>query len=136
MFSTHSYLFFLHCVSLCRAIIVFRSQWECDLDKALSSCTPNVQVDFLSNSFNFRRAEFQEGLWSNRQLIKMYGLRIIFILTGQAGKFDVAALFTQIGAGIGLLAVAGLVADFAAVNVLGHRYARAEACKREILISC
>jgi hypothetical protein len=111
------------------AIIVVRSDWECNLDGGgAGNCDPHTSFELLGASYNFRRAEYREGLLSTRQLIKMYGLRIVIIIVGSGGKFDLAALLTNIGAGIGLLAVASLVADFAAVNLLGAKdlYERAK----------
>jgi len=110
------------------ATIVMETAWDCDLDHDVAGCNPKVSFVSLGAGYNFRRLEFDKGIYSTRQLIKHYGIRLIVSLSGQGSRFDAAALFTAIGAGIGLLAVASLVADFVAVNLLGHRdlYERAK----------
>jgi P2X purinoceptor 4 len=47
-----------------------------------------------------------------RSLVKAYGLKIIISVDGKAGKFDFIPLLITLGAGLGLLSVATLVADF------------------------
>ena len=85
------------------AVIVMQSDWNCNLDYSVDSCNPTVSFVSLANSFNFRRVEYTstDGIDGARQLIKHFGIRIIVILTGTAGKFDMAALLTTIGSGIG-----------------------------------
>lgn len=78
-------------------ILVFDSQWNCNLDFSLDHCNPVIDLVRLSSSFNFRRVEFDAGIFSGRQLIKQFGVRIVVILSGSAGKFDIAALLTNIG---------------------------------------
>ncbi len=91
--------------------------WDCDFDKSLSDCAPQitfVRLDdpssALSSGFNFRSIEYLHDRYGARQLTKHYGVRMLVLISGVGRKFDVAALFTAIGAGIGLLSVATLVA--------------------------
>lgn len=44
-------------------------------------------------------------------LVKAYGLRFIIIVNGQGGKFNIIPLMLTIGAGLGLLSLATIVAD-------------------------
>lgn len=46
----------------------------------------------------------------SRALTKHYGFRLLILMSGVGSRFDMAALLTAVGAGIGLLAVATLVA--------------------------
>jgi hypothetical protein len=109
------------------AVIVLSSKWKCNLDYSTDQCNPDVSFVNLGQSFNFRRAEYgaegvpASGAPGTRQLIKHYGIRILIILSGTGGRWDPAAFFTNIGSGIGLLAVATLVADFVACNILGQK---------------
>lgn len=118
------------------AVLVMATEWNCNLDFSIDSCTPEVSFVNLGQSFNFRRVEYtsSDGVAGDRQLIKHYGIRIIVVLSGSAGKFDAAAIFTTLGAGIGLLAVASLVADFAAVNLLGKRALYEKAIFHEVKV--
>ncbi len=51
-----------------------------------------------------------------RFLYKAYGIRFIINISGQAGKFSMIPLFLTIGAGIGLMSISGLIADFTLLN--------------------
>lgn len=56
-----------------------------------------------------------------RTLVKAYGLRFIIVVTGKAGRFDFIPLFLTIGAGIGLMAIPTLIADFVLLNLTKNR---------------
>ena len=56
-----------------------------------------------------------------RTLIKAYGLRFIIVVTGKAGRFDFIPLLLTVGAGIGLLAIPTLIADFILLNLTKKR---------------
>jgi hypothetical protein len=109
-------------------------QWDCNLDHSADQCEPSVSFMSLGTGYNFRRVEFDRGMHSTRQLLKHSGLRLLVQMTGQGSRFDAAALFTNIGAGIGLLAIASLAADFAAVNLLGHRALYEKAKYRHVTV--
>lgn len=47
-----------------------------------------------------------------RFLYKAYGIRFIINVSGNAGKFSMIPLFLTIGAGIGLMSISVLIADF------------------------
>lgn len=61
--------------------------------------------------------KFEQNGNMNRVLTKAYGLRFVISLSGKAGKFNVIPLFISLGAGLGLLGVATLVADFILLNL-------------------
>ena len=56
-----------------------------------------------------------------RTLIKAYGLRFIIVVTGKAGQFDFIPLLLTVGAGIGLLAIPTIIADFILLNLTKKR---------------
>lgn len=56
-----------------------------------------------------------------RTLVKAYGLRFIIVVTGKAGRFDFIPLFLTIGAGIGLMVIPTLIADFVLLNLTKER---------------
>ena len=49
------------------------------------------------------------------------GLRFVFEMSGKASRFSIVALLVAIGAGLGLLIVATIAADFVMAHV-GRRY--------------
>jgi len=58
---------------------------------------------------------------SHRYIFNRHGVRIIFIQTGQLGKFDFQTTLLTFVSGIGLLTVATLVVDIIAVRLLPQR---------------
>ena len=47
----------------------------------------------------------------NRLLRKLYGVRVVFVTTGQGGAFYLLTLSVTLGAGLSYLAVAAIVTD-------------------------
>jgi P2X purinoceptor 4 len=100
-------------------------RWECDLDYDVTECQPDWSFQRLddpkktfSSGMNFREVNKYylpdtngTGVTQYRDLTKRYGVRIMFIIDGEGRRFNIVALLTNLGAGIGLLAVASLVAD-------------------------
>ena len=60
-------------------------------------------LDFFDNP-RYPHFYREQGLLS-RDLYKVYGIRILVRVTGEAGKFSIVPLLLTIGSGIGLLAV-------------------------------
>lgn len=55
----------------------------------------------------------------SRDLTKTWGLRVMFVITGQGSRFDSPVpLLTAIGAGVGLLAIATTLVDLIALSLL------------------
>lgn len=102
-------------------IVAMDSQWNCNLDWDLDDCNPKVDWIRLSSSYNFRRVEFNDGIFSGRQLIKQFGIRIVVILSGSAGKFDIAALLTNIGQRNATQTQLHMHSDTAIRDFLAHR---------------
>jgi len=116
--------------------------WNCDFDHPLSQCAPTITFhrlddphSKLSSGFNFRSVEFTSDQWGSRKLTKRYGVRLVLVIAGQGSQFDIAALLTAIGAGIGLLSVSTLVADFIATNLLQNKKIYKDAKYKEVEIA-
>ena len=84
------------------------------------NCEPTIsfqRVDptgegVVSTGENFRRTrEYYAGGVLTRDLIKMYGIRLLIKPQGVGAKFDFSALYVTVGSGLGLLALAALVTD-------------------------
>jgi len=121
-------------------LVAMQTIWNCDFDKP-DTCKPNIEFvrldnpnSKLSSGFNFRSAEFVHDARGSRQLSKKYGFRLLILMTGVGGRFDPVALLTAIGAGIGLLSVATLVADFIATKLLVNRAFYKQAKFEEVTI--
>lgn len=76
----------------------------------------------LLESLYFRHADkYEVNGTMYRTLNKSYGLRILVSVTGQASKFSLIQLLIKLGAGLGLLGVATLVADFILLNLTSKK---------------
>jgi hypothetical protein len=110
-------------------LIVADVDFQCNLDsRSQPACTPTFKFTRLddpdpnsfTSGFNFRyyRMSGLGGLTdfgdtpSVRFLYKMYGVRIVFQVTGEARKFSLIALTTTLGAGLALLSLSSLIADY------------------------
>jgi len=116
-------------------------QWNCNLDQSVDLCQPKFEaflaVDSqLSPGYNFRYTKnyYLQQLVVNettnqteivlveyRDLIKLYGIRFLFLLSGTGRKFDIVPLMVNVGSGFGLLTLATLVSDFLLLYVLPHK---------------
>jgi len=113
------------------AVILISINYDCDLNKAISLCQPVFTFSRIddpnsnfSTGFNFRMAYKTTNGASNvetRELYKFMGIRIIFNLYGNAGKFNIIPLLLTIGAGVGLLSISTLVCDFILQHVLPNK---------------
>lgn len=76
-----------------------------------------------AQGFNYRYANYfkDDSGVLYRDLWKLMGARIVFLVSGQAGKFNVIPLFQNLGSGLALLAVATLVSDFIALHLLRNK---------------
>ncbi|KAK7481559.1 hypothetical protein BaRGS_00027208 [Batillaria attramentaria] len=104
--------------------------WDCNLDNDVEDCLPEYSFrrldrgDYkLSRGFNFRYADhYKLGNTSARTLYKAFGIRFVITLQGQAGKFSIFPLFTNIGAGVALLSIATVVCDVIVLYILKARH--------------
>eukprot|EP00823_Brevimastigomonas_motovehiculus_P001390 TRINITY_DN1190_c2_g1_i1.p1 TRINITY_DN1190_c2_g1~~TRINITY_DN1190_c2_g1_i1.p1 ORF type:complete len:410 (-),score=47.69 TRINITY_DN1190_c2_g1_i1:449-1678(-) len=102
-------------------VILLNFNYDCDLNTG-DECTPTLdfsRIDdarpgLISSGFNFRFPHNSVGTTQTetRTLFKAAGVRIIFNVSGRAGKFSYVALIIAIGAGFGLLGIATLICDF------------------------
>eukprot|EP01084_Bolivina_argentea_P181873 314071_1 len=106
------------------AIILISSVWNCNLDNNINECNPRYTMtriddepDTISTGYNFRTVEYDTNE-QFRFLKKLYGIRVIFICEGRAGRFDWAALTVTFGAGLAYLGIASVIADVVMENFL------------------
>jgi P2X purinoceptor 3 len=108
------------------AVFSISFNWDCNLDRAVDECDPDVEIrrldDYankLSRGYNFRYATYYaENGTEYRYLRKAYGLRILVQSAGRARAFDWATVFVTLGSAVALLSVATVVVDGLAVYVL------------------
>ncbi|OQV14284.1 P2X purinoceptor 4 [Hypsibius exemplaris] len=109
------------------AIIGIIIEWNCNLDYDIALCLPKYtfrriddRLDETSKGWNFRYADY----WTDaageerRTLMKVYGIRFVFYVSGQAGKFSIVPFLTNIGAGLALLHVVTFFCDFFLLHVV------------------
>jgi len=100
-------------------VILMSWSFQCDLNYDISNCNPIVSYVRLdptsgdSTGFNFR---YTKSFWDSegiehRNLIKVYGVNLLFKTIGQAGKFSVTALTLTIGSGLGILTLSTVFCD-------------------------
>ncbi|OQV12081.1 P2X purinoceptor 4 [Hypsibius exemplaris] len=103
------------------AIIGFGIQWNCDLDFNIDYCRPvyafrrlDDKDDQIARGWNFRysRRSVDHNGKDRRDLIKLWGIRFVFNVSGRAGRFSAVNFLLTIGSGIGLLGLASLVCEF------------------------
>lgn len=102
-------------------VIEININWDCNYDFYAKKCIPQytfnrMDVKFKkassSSGFNFRFSnKYRINGTEHRDLYKAYGLRIVFTVTGKAGKFHVIPLMNAIGSGLGVLSLSVVLAD-------------------------
>ena len=108
-------------------IVQVEIDWACDLDYAIERCLPRYSFarydHHATAGFNFRYADFyrDDGV-RHRKLVKAYGIRLFILVSGRAGRFDIIPLLNTIGTGIGLLAIADILADFLLLNFTRNKH--------------
>eukprot|EP00656_Telonema_subtile_P001786 TRINITY_DN10774_c0_g1_i7.p1 TRINITY_DN10774_c0_g1~~TRINITY_DN10774_c0_g1_i7.p1 ORF type:complete len:295 (+),score=84.44 TRINITY_DN10774_c0_g1_i7:129-1013(+) len=111
-------------------IIQVTLKWDCDVLGA--TCHPEfkaTRLDTGAHGFNTRTASY----WANgteRELHKLYGVRVLVLMDGQGYKVSAVAIFTQLGAGIGLLSISCVVTDFVLKNLYRVDQRRGELYRR------
>ena len=112
------------------AIIFVDVQWNCDFDYDERECDPDYKWyrldgsdDTITHGYNFRTAIYDfNGEYDERTLRKFHGIRIIFVVSGQGGKFDILTLTITLGAGIAYIGIASLITDIVLSNFLEFSY--------------
>ncbi|XP_051891613.1 P2X purinoceptor 1 [Pristis pectinata] len=113
------------------AMIGIVINWECDLDRPVTQCTPtysfhqlyrSLTKDQVSVGFNFRYAKYYvENGTEVRDLYKVFGIRFDVMVHGKAGKFNIIPTMTTVGSGIGVFGVATIVCDFVLLRLIPKR---------------
>ncbi|CAF1495836.1 unnamed protein product [Adineta steineri] len=103
-------------------LIEIRQNWNCNFDsyKDRTDCFPVYDFDLLqkgddklSPGINYRFADkYRMNGIEYRTLTKMFGLRFVLTITGEAGKFDFYFLFLAVGSGISCMVIADFVCEF------------------------
>lgn len=106
-------------------VVQIAIDWNCNYDFS-RPCLPvytfnrfDLPFDQASaaSGFNFRFSDrYEVNGTTYRTLVKAYGLRFVITVSGKAGKFNLIPLLLTVGAGVGLLSVATLVADCFLLN--------------------
>lgn len=96
-------------------IIVCEIGYDCDLNLGVDKCLPTftwdrIDVRGFSTGFNYRYTETTGP--NARLLTKVYGIRLVYSLRGEAGRFSIAQLTIALGAGLALLGISNTVCDF------------------------
>jgi hypothetical protein len=111
------------------AIVLASVLWNCDLNQPYDQCQPAWSFTRLDGSdspgFNYRYLTKTPALSSTepeyRTLYKVYGVRVVFDISGKAGRFGIVPLLLAIGSGIGLLSISTLICDFILQKFLPDR---------------
>jgi len=101
------------------AIVLVSIYYRCDFDHDANQCQPQFKFERIdqssfSSGYNFRYSVVDttsEGI-ETRTLYKVMGVRIIFHVSGDAGRFNLVNLMIALGAGAALLGASSLICDF------------------------
>jgi len=85
--------------------------------------------DIVSEGYNFRYANYfylpdsndPTGYSQWRNLFKIFGIRFVFLVSGEGKKFAFVTLVLNIGTGLALLSIATFLADFITLFILPRR---------------
>jgi len=121
------------------ALINVKISYNCNFDEN-KTCHPYPKFSWrredknknsVSKGFNFRQTFYMlnNSQSTDRLLVKYYGIRIKFNVEGQGRKFDITALSKTLGSGIGLTAIATLIAEFILTYCIPARPFYTSKCK-------
>jgi len=107
-------------------VVVVQIDWTCNFDRDPNACQPNykfVRIDdpeSNSKGYNYRYAYYQIDASGRkmRDLYKLFGIRFIFLVSGNGGKFDIGVLLLNLGSGLALLGAATIISDFIMIYML------------------
>jgi len=76
------------------AIILAKARYDCDEDSDVKDCYPSWDFSRIDegDGFNFRTARYTNLNNTERVLRKLYGVRVVVVIFGSAGKFDIVVL--------------------------------------------
>jgi len=108
------------------AIILMESNWNCDLDQPIKKCGPkwkffriDSQPGTMSYGYNYRVVTYDVNM-ERRMLRKLYGIRVVFTVSGTGSKFSFSALTVTFGAGLAYLGVAAFLTDIVLENFISQ----------------
>jgi len=117
-------------------VIAATINFDCDFDKDSSLCAPSFKferIDLetkLSKGYNFRYASYYwvpdqnvttgplPGYREQRDLMKVFGVRVIYLVNGKGGKFYIIPLVLNFGTGLALLGIATVISDFLMLYIM------------------
>lgn len=112
------------------AVVQINIKWECNFDSK-KLCLPVYSFNRFdlpstaisaASGFNFRFSDkFEIEGKMYRVVVKAFGLRFIITVDGKAGKFNMIPLMLSVGAGLGLLSLATIIADCVLVYCTAKR---------------
>ena len=102
-------------------VILASFVYNCNLDHDIADCVPEITFsrlddpnDPVSSGFNFRYQMSSRDLATQqvtRDLWKLYGIYVVFSVSGTGGHFDLTTLSTTLGSGFAFLSFAAVVCD-------------------------
>ena len=114
------------------AIIATTISWNCEFNPWSPDCEPQFkffrldQSNSFSPGFNYRYGHYYYLPNQNdttqatqyRDLFKVYGVRIVFLLAGQGHKFSIIPLMLNLASGLALLTIATIISDVLTLYIL------------------
>lgn len=109
------------------AVMAITIKWYCDLDWSfMDYCVPSYSfrrlddhAPLIAPGWNFRFSYNHE--FGRRTTLKAYGIKFVLETQGRAGKFDLIPTFLNIGAGLGLMALASIISDLVVSGLANSR---------------
>ncbi|XP_055343873.1 P2X purinoceptor 4-like isoform X2 [Paramacrobiotus metropolitanus] len=102
-------------------VISFNIEWKCDLDYDEEYCRPKYSFKRLddqhakvSTGWNFRHPYYyydRDNVF-RRDVVKFWGIRIVFDVHGKAGRFSIILMLIHVGSAMGLFGIASMVCEF------------------------
>ena len=105
------------------AIIKITDDWSCNLDKSdpKKQCVKHRRIRRLdTDGFNYWVKVNDDG--ENKKIEKRYGIKLVFAVTGVAGKFSWFSLFVAVGAAFAYIAVIRLITDFVLMYCMTEKF--------------
>ncbi|OWA51563.1 P2X purinoceptor 4 [Hypsibius exemplaris] len=102
-------------------IIGFNIDWDCDLDYGEENCLPHYSFrrldnrgDKVASGWNFRHAFYYYDFdgFNRRDLVKYWGIRFVFLVSGRAGMFYPVNFILHVGSSVGLFSCASVICEF------------------------
>lgn len=104
------------------AVMIANALLDCDLDSGECESKVTAINGDTRSGFNYAYTHiyFEDGL-RKRDLLRMYGIRILTFATGFGSKTSFAMIVLQVSSGIALMMMAQVVADAVLTNIIAER---------------